>query len=161
MNTKKIIVIINVALIMVIMGWQVFAKEKTLKHGTLVLLRLAPKDPRSLMQGDFMRLRYEEVRDMDTYNIPTRGYMIMRLDSGNIGKLVRVSEKADSIQPGEIPIKYFYNESFVSIGAESFFFEEGSATKFDSARYGGLRVAPDGTSILTGLYDENKKYLEP
>ena len=32
--------------------------ERTLRHGELVLLRLAPVDPRSLMQGDYMALRF-------------------------------------------------------------------------------------------------------
>ncbi|MFX7329222.1 GDYXXLXY domain-containing protein, partial [Acinetobacter baumannii] len=33
-------------------------KEMLLKEGQLVLLPLAPVDPRSLMQGDYMALRY-------------------------------------------------------------------------------------------------------
>ena len=39
---------INVAI------WQ---KQQTLSHGQLILLKLAPVDPRSLMQGDYMILR--------------------------------------------------------------------------------------------------------
>jgi uncharacterized membrane-anchored protein len=42
----------------------------------------------------------------------------------------------------------------VKIGAESFLFEEGQASTYDRAEYGGLRVATDGSAVLVGLYDE-------
>ncbi|WP_341649050.1 GDYXXLXY domain-containing protein [Thauera humireducens] len=33
-------------------------REQTLAHGQVVLVQLAPVDPRSLMQGDYMALRF-------------------------------------------------------------------------------------------------------
>lgn len=39
--------------------WQVMNYEAVTERGRYVLLRLAPLDPRSLMQGDYMRLNYE------------------------------------------------------------------------------------------------------
>ena len=35
-----------------------------------------------------------------------------------------------------------------------FVFEEGQASTYDRAEYGGLRVATDGAAVLVGLYDE-------
>jgi len=43
----------------------------------------------------------------------------------------------------------------MNIGAESFFFEEGQAEKYEKATYGALKVDHKGNSILVGLYNEN------
>ena len=47
----------------------------------------------------------------------------------------------------------------INIGAESYFFQEGDAEKFEKAVYGGLRVDNKGNSVLVGLFDENKKQI--
>ena len=45
-------------LILCIINVLVYQKEQHLSNGEVVLLELAPVDPRSLMQGDYMRLRF-------------------------------------------------------------------------------------------------------
>ncbi|MFB0625733.1 GDYXXLXY domain-containing protein, partial [Aeromonas hydrophila] len=42
----------------------VWRYERAMSSGEVVLLRLAPVDPRSLMQGDYMRLSYELARQL-------------------------------------------------------------------------------------------------
>jgi uncharacterized membrane-anchored protein len=39
-------------------NFSIAAKERLLAHGRIVVLELAPVDPRSLMQGDYMQLNY-------------------------------------------------------------------------------------------------------
>ena len=39
-------------------AWVVWSNERILSGGQTVLLELAPVDPRSLMQGDYMALNY-------------------------------------------------------------------------------------------------------
>src|SRR5699024_6845703 len=39
-------------------GWFVYAQERILRHGISFDLELMPADPRSLMQGDYMALRF-------------------------------------------------------------------------------------------------------
>ena len=58
------------------------------------------------------------------------------------------------------PMNSFKPKRSISIGAESFFFEEGSAAKFEKAKYGALRVDSEGNSILVGLYNENRKAIK-
>ncbi len=41
------------------LNFLIYKKENILKSGKTVLLKLAPRDPRSLIQGDFMSLRYD------------------------------------------------------------------------------------------------------
>ena len=59
---SRILIIANLILLLGYFNWSVYQKEQTLKEGQLVLLQLAPVDPRSLMQGDYMRLNYKEFR---------------------------------------------------------------------------------------------------
>lgn len=43
-------------------GYQSIANETALKEGTSVILQLEPLDPRSVLQGDYVQLRYEAGR---------------------------------------------------------------------------------------------------
>ncbi|MNL82502.1 hypothetical protein D3C87_2098990 [compost metagenome] len=66
------------------------------------------------------------------------------------------------LKEGEQPIKYFSKGSRflpVNLGAESYFFEEGTGKKYEGAKFGGLKIDPEGNSILTGLYDENFRII--
>ena len=56
---SRILIIANLILLLGYFNWSVYKKEQTLKDGQLILLQLAPVDPRSLMQGDYMRLRWQ------------------------------------------------------------------------------------------------------
>ncbi|RJQ16280.1 MAG: hypothetical protein C4560_09865 [Nitrospiraceae bacterium] len=49
----------------------------------------------------------------------------------------------------------------VRLGAESFFFQEGHAEYYSTAKYGELRVSNDGDSVLVGLRDKNLVPLHP
>lgn len=48
-------------------NFTVWRYEQAMANGEVVLLRLAPVDPRSLMQGDYMRLNYEIARELATH----------------------------------------------------------------------------------------------
>jgi len=78
-----------------------------------------------------------------------------------IADSVRFQTEKTPLNEGEQLVKYFSRTSWsVSIGAESFFFQEGQAAKFEQAKYGGIMVDEDGNSILVGLYDEGLKRIE-
>ena len=49
----------------------------------------------------------------------------------------------------------------IFIGAESFLFQEGHAEAYSQARYGILRVAADGSSVLAGLADVARRPIRP
>jgi uncharacterized membrane-anchored protein len=160
LKVKVYILLFSVALVVGIFLSETYQKEQVLKDGELVLLKLVPLDPRSLMQGDYMALRYAVTRELNPDSIPARGYCILRLDENGVGHNSAIRKNKGDLKEGEIAIRYYYNERFVSIGAESYFFEEGSASKFDSAKYGGLRVSKNGSSVLVGLYNEGLKLIE-
>jgi uncharacterized membrane-anchored protein len=138
----------------------IFEKEKILSEGKLVLLKLAPVDPRSLMQGDYMRLNYDFSRNISSDSIPKRGYCIIKLDKDGIGTKIRFQNDITPINEGEYAIVYTASNWRINIGAESYFFEEGQAHKYEVAKYGGMKIDNNGNNILIGLYDENLKKIE-
>ena len=53
MNTRSLI-LIGLVWVSAIVGWAIWQNEDILAHGRSVRLELAPVDPRSLLQGDYM-----------------------------------------------------------------------------------------------------------
>ena len=158
-NIKSIIIILNLVLLIGYINWAIFSKEKTLTEGTLMLFELAPVDPRSLMQGDYMALRYAITQQIINDSLPRSGYAIVTLNQNNVAQLVRFQETNTPLEKGQFPIKYSTPTNNLSIGAESYFFEEGTGQRYQNAKYGGLRVDKFGKSILVGLYGENFKQI--
>ncbi|UYO75286.1 GDYXXLXY domain-containing protein [Halomonas qinghailakensis] len=52
------IVIVATAVVLAVVNWAIWQKEHHLAEGEIVYLELAPVDPRSLMQGDYMALSF-------------------------------------------------------------------------------------------------------
>ena len=148
---SRILIIVNLILLLGYFNWSVYQKD-----GQLVLLQLAPVDPRSLMQGDYMRLNYKEASsNLPDEQTDTRGYAILRTDSNQVGEIVRLQNTLEPVNDNEIVIRYKIINRRLFLGAESFFFEEGQDTLYQKAVYGGLKVDDKGQSLLVGLYDED------
>lgn len=158
---KNWIIGANLVAIIAYFTFTIIQKEKILKDGKLILLALAPVDPRSLMQGDYMRLRYSIADSITPSETPPRGYVVVRLNDKGIASGVRLQSDVTPLKNDELLIKYtMSNRNNLNIGAESFFFQEGHATKYEQAKFGGIRVDNKGNSLLVGLYDERKKKIE-
>lgn len=158
---KWLIILLNLVLLLVYFNYSVMEKETLLKNGQPILLKLTPVDPRSLMQGDYMNLRYEISDNMNMEKLPKRGYCVIKLDSKGIAERVRFQKDPTPLKTGEYLIKYSSpNQWRINIGAESFFFQEGQAEKYDKAVYGGIKTDQSGNSLLIGLYDEHLKLIK-
>ena len=150
---KKIIFWITLVIIMVLLNFQIFQKEKTIAHGQTMLLKLAPRDPRSLMQGDYMVLRYEIADAVLNLALKDKGYLVVSLDDHQIAKIVRRHD-GESLATGEFLLLY-RNRDGLRLGAESFMFQEGDADRYGQAYYGELKVDVTGASVLVGLRGED------
>ncbi len=154
---------VNLVFFLVLFNYNVIQKERLLDDGKLVLLELAPVDPRSLMQGDYMDLRYEISENTIGDSIPKRGYLVVMLDSAGVGKKVRLQKDIDPKADDEFLIKYTPRArgwGGINIGAESYFFQETMGEKYEAAKYGGVKVDVQGNSILVGLYDAYQNKIE-
>lgn len=156
---KLFIIGLNLVLLIAFINYSIFKKENVLTEGKLILLELAPVDPRSLMQGDYMQLSYA-IAQGENDSIPKRGYCVVRLDSVGVAQKIRLQENKTPIHSGEYVIVYTKSNWNLNIGAESYFFQEGQAEKFEAAKYGGLKIDKNGNNVLEGLYDENRKRIQ-
>lgn len=157
---KNWIIAANLLAIIAYFTFTIMQKEKILKDGKLILLELAPVDPRSLMQGDYMRLRYSIADSITPSEAPPRGYVVVKLNTKGIASGVRLQNNTTPLKKDELLIKYtMSNRHSLNIGAESFFFQEGHAKKYEQAKFGAIRVDNKGNSLLVGLYDEREKMI--
>lgn len=140
-------------------AWSVWTNEQILAHGKIVRLKLAPVDPRSLMQGDYMALQYAlatEVRQATKDTEQAQGYLIAQLDEQKLASFVRVEslqtrQNAAPLAANEIAIYFRLRKNNVQIATNAFFFQEGSEPVFRDAQYGEFRVAANGEPRLTAL----------
>jgi len=140
-------------------------KEALRRNGQTVFLALAPVDPRSPFQGDYMALNYEIMNQLnhDRFDStkpkqPTSGVVVIQIDSQNVGRFVRFHQE-ETLSPGEHLLKFHHNDWRAVIGAESYFIPEGSGPSFEHATFGELKVEPDGTPLLIALCDKDRHRL--
>ena len=157
---KWVLISINMVIILSALNYSLMQKEELLLNGRLVLLELAPVDPRSLMQGDYMSLRYAITQFNHNESLPKRGYCIVQIQPDSVAKRVRFQAEKHPMKDGEYLISYTSTSFTVFIGAESYFFQEGQAAKYDSAKYGGLIIDREGHGLLMGLYDSKRRKIQ-
>ena len=147
---SRILIITNLLLLLGYLNWSIYQKEQTLRDGQLVLFELAPVDPRSLMQGDYMSLRYREATSdlLGDTQVATHGYAVLNIDSNRVARIVRLKDALEPLNDNELIINYKIVNDRLFLGAESFFFEEGQDTLYQKATYGGLKVNAKGESLL-------------
>lgn len=140
--------------------WQ---KEDIIAHGRPVFIKLAPVDPRSLMQGDYMALRYEmpiglrnTLREVSKL---TRPRVIGSLDTRGVLSLTRLAKG----EPGgsELVIELSPAKRDWTVVSDAWFFKEGDGLRWSRARYGEFRLMPDGRALLVGLADEHLQAIRP
>jgi uncharacterized membrane-anchored protein len=146
----------GLALVVVVFLGLVAQKEAVLRDGQPLLLRLGPVDPRSLIEGDYMRLAYEIQAQADW---PVDGKLVVRKDADGVGHLVRLHMPGEPLAPGEMLLRYRRRRWQTRLGAEAFYFQEGTAGRYANACYGELRVTPSGESVLVGLRDADRAQL--
>lgn len=140
--------------------------EATLAHGEVVLLELAPVDPRSLLQGDYMALRFAVDRDLprpaeftaDTggAKTPPPHYAFLALDSQRRATLIGTGNEL-TLTAGQVAMRIRVRDRLNSVGPNAFFFREGTGPDYELAGWGEFRVAPDGNALLTHLRDAQLK----
>lgn len=167
------IAVIALVVVLGLMNWSIAGKEKHLAEGKVVYLELAPVDPRSLMQGDYMALDYQVARAVYKvlpkiteeyrrwrHNIAASdGYAVVVLDENKVASFKRISDEQGSGE-NEMLLKYRVRNGAVKFATNAFFFQEGHAKYYTSARYGQFRVDDKGELLLVGMYDKELKEIE-
>jgi uncharacterized membrane-anchored protein len=152
---RKWVVVLATLALLIAVNLGIASRERLLENGRVVLLELAPVDPRSLMQGDYMALRFrvanEAFADRNVGQRPD-GRVVLSVDARGVGTFRRI-DTGGRLADDEVLLKYRIRNGMPKFATNAFFFEEGRAGEYESGRYGEFRVAPDGEAILTGLRD--------
>lgn len=176
MNFSRALLIGGTLLTLGVVGALVADKEHTLRTGTTVYLELQPVDPRSLIQGDYMRLRYKIEGELGPMRRPGTGFLrkiLFGRSSPNVdlsapedgllvirqppfagAELLRIDD-GTPLSSGLIRLRYRKRGDTYTIGSNAFYFEEGTAELYENAKFGELRVDADGDSVLVGLLDQD------
>ncbi len=144
-------------------NFSIMGRERHLAEGRVVFLELAPVDPRSLMQGDYMALRFKaeddafgrgRARDLGD------GRIVVKLDARGVGTFLRRDE-GQPLADGEVALRYRVRNDRVKFATNAFFFREGTGKAYEAARYGEMRVAPSGELLLTAMRGKDLEPLGP
>ncbi|WP_051237089.1 GDYXXLXY domain-containing protein [Ottowia thiooxydans] len=140
----------------------VWRKEKVIANGQRILVPLIPVDPRSLMQGDYMHLRFSipskmlsELNESTAAQLSKRAVGIARLDASGEAELLRVGSQNETLGEGEVKLPLRQLKGQWVLVTDAYFFAEGQGARFEQARFGEFRVLPDGRALLVGLADQD------
>ena len=155
---RRAVILLTLGVILAAVNLSIYRHEQILRHGREILLRLAPVDPRSLMQGDYMRLRFELARKIQDALLRDRlphtsgsGLVQVNVTPEGIARFQRLCGDKAPCDADAVILRYTLRRGRVRLGTDAFFFPEGEAKKYEVARYGVFRVGEDGEMILTGL----------
>jgi len=128
--------------------WQ---KQTLIAEGKPVFVELGPVDPRSLMQGDYMRLafRLPSLNEHERRGVQ-RPRVIGKIDARGVATLDRV-DGGGPLAPGEIAIELTPARNGWTLVTDAWYFSEGDAGRWERAKYGEFRVSPDGRALLVGM----------
>ena len=156
---RRVLIVVGLIAALGLVAWEVSKKERLLASGDALLLELAPVDPRSLMQGDYMRLDYAIARQWPhDGSWPSDGALVVANDDAGVAQFRR-RDQGEPLETGEHRLTYRIRKGRLQVGVNAFYFQEGMAETYQPARYGDMRVAPDGTSLLIGLRDAGRRPL--
>lgn len=158
---RKVVVAAAAVILLAVVNWVIHARETLVESGRVLYLELAPLDPRSLMQGDYMALRFRAAADAFGRR-PVEGVddgrLVLAVDGRSVARFRRMDDDS-ALAADEALIRYRVRNKQPKLATNAFFFEEGRAADYAGAKYGEFRVAPDGTAILTRLRDANLNAL--
>ena len=172
------------------LGFMIHSRAAILRDGSEIILRTAPVDPRDLMRGDYVRLRYGDISSVDGALLagswPKKDILVplwLTLVPGDDGtaRVKAVSlEKPDGGNPdavylkskpvmlsgedhprtGHVPLR-------LKFGIERFYVPEGEGLEIEKARNAerttvAIRVSRDGEPQISRLMiDGQTLYEEP
>jgi uncharacterized membrane-anchored protein len=143
--------VVGAALVLGAVNWSLLGKERIKTNGERIFLALAPVDPRSLMQGDYMALRFEIA---DRISTATSGTAPLLVETNGVATL------NPDLDAGGLRIRYRVRNGQIWLGTNAYFFEEGTAERYNGARYGEFRIdRQSGEAVLVGLANEKLKPL--
>ncbi|WP_351088312.1 GDYXXLXY domain-containing protein [Shewanella sp. S1-49-MNA-CIBAN-0167] len=165
LSKRSLWAIIAALVILAGINYKIFQQEQLLANGEIILFELAPVDPRSLMQGDYMALNYDIARVISRSvdqlsNTPSNhdGFFIVTLDNHRVAQFDSIYSGA-ALTPAQRLIQYRVRDGRVKLASNAFFFQEGRAEEFEQSKYGEFRVNQAGQLLLSNMIDKDFKRI--
>ena len=141
----------------------VYSNEKKLKEAKEIIVKLAPKDPRSLLQGDYVILNYEISRGAEKWLRAIKNKKVNKVkvvlskqneiyifDSLYTPTQNITLQKDQVIMNGKVK-----KQRHVYFGIENFFVEEGTGLEVErNANFAKLKVTSTGDAFITELLEK-------
>ncbi len=172
---RLLVVLAGLLAILAAANWTIAQREHVLRHGQAVILQLAPVDPRSLMQGDYMVLRYEVADEAQamleespelskTVRSDGRGVLLLAPDADGVHRLRGIESVVQAQEQGAagdaVRLAFRLRDGHMWIVTDAWFFAEGLVQHYAQARYGLFRVDGQGNGVLVDLLDERREGLK-
>jgi uncharacterized membrane-anchored protein len=149
-------------------NYDVAKKERVIAEGQKIYISLAPRDPRSIMQGDYMALNFGFPREIEsqldsinTDRSAKQATVVAKLDARGVAQVLRLANDPESLANGEILLPLIHKNQRWVLVTDAFFFPEGQGVPFKQARFGEFRVLSDGRALLVGLADDKLAAISP
>lgn len=145
-------------------NFAIVQKEQLIARGQPVFVELAPVDPRSLMQGDYMALNFRLPDDATAPREALHGAQRPRVVAQRDARGVAVVKRLDdgtALAADELRIELTPKGGRWILVSDAWFFREGEAERWAAARYGEFRVDASGRALLVGMADENLRPIAP
>jgi uncharacterized membrane-anchored protein len=145
---------LSAAAVLAVANLGIWQKEDLIAHGQPVYVALAPVDPRSLMQGDYMQLSFSLPDDVEVgpegMLAARRPCVVARRDARGVATLLRLDTGA-ALAADELRIELTPKNGRWVLVTDAWFFKEGEAERWTRARFGEFRVDAAGHALLVGL----------
>ncbi len=160
MNRIRILIAVGAVLVLGAVNFSIYGKERIKRDGEMIFLDLQPRDPRSLMQGDYMTLRFRLAQEIDALVLRPEARLANspapREGGFATAPIVLDEKRIASLAAGTastpLNIRYRIRNNDIWLGTNGFFFQEGSAERYSGARYGEFRLdRKTGEAVLVGL----------
>lgn len=173
MDRDRIVAVVSLVIVLILVNGMIIGKEGQLSRGEVVYLELAPVDPRSLMQGDYMALRFQltgQVRNALRHEgaqssrrealAAGAGRLVLRLDERQVGHFVGLYTDQPLGQDERI-VRYRLTADGPQVATDAFFFQEGFGDYYAEAKFGQFRIGEEGDLLLTEMVGEALNRLVP
>lgn len=166
-GASHIVAAITALAVLVSINLNISKKQDLIENGDVLLFKLAPVDPRSLMQGDYMRLRFalsNDIRDRISLLNPNKpvqvqnGFAVVEKDSNNVVSFVGLYNNQE-LTVNQYIIPYKYRNYQVYFTTDAFYFQEGKAEQYQQSEYGLFRANKSGEMILMNMVDKGFSIL--
>jgi uncharacterized membrane-anchored protein len=163
---EKLLLVLGALLVFGVFNWSILQKETVLREGRVVRLALAPVDPRAFMTGDYMALNYDLAAQVSALMSKAGqgrsrdAFAVVSADASGVAQLLRMQDRATPVADGEMALKVRLRQGGARLGSDAFHFQEGTAKRYQAARYGEFRVDRSGEMLLVRLLDESLTPLQ-